>query len=1262
MTLSRPISALVLFLAHIASAAYAQSFPPSPYLQIAVNPITNRVYSANGDANTVSVFKVASGEALTTVPVGQGANYIGINTATNRIFVNNTRDASLSVIDGASNTVIGTHAIGSAGPIAVNPTTNVIYIARLTASGTGEVTYFDANSSRWYAISTGSSRTNAIAVNPVTNKIYVSNYAGGDIRVISGAYNEANDHPATVSVAVHRNPLAVAVNPVTNKIYVVTDSTTQPLAIIDGASNTAMLPGVAPGHGQLGQSVIVNPVTNKAYAAFANEVAVIDGSGAVTFIPIANASSGVTSLGIDYGTNRIYALNASGSLNVIDGDSNTVLGTLTLGAGTTSISVNPVNHALYYYQNGLRSVGNVYIGGTERPIPITTTITPPPGNSIPANGSLTITAASTFAPTAPPIRKVYFQLDSTQGAWTPASGSGPFTAPIGDLPPGSHKIYAFAVDGQDALLATGPQSNALIGTVASHTFTVTSVKSTPSLSLLSSQNPVAPSTSVTFTVSAGGSAGTPTGTIDFIVDDGIPFCTRTLANGTASCTTSFNPGTYVIKARYSGDATYDPATSSISQRVKYRTGLAISGTPNPAYTGTNVAITIGVNGPVGTPTGTVRVEADSVPIEGCSALVLTNGSATCNTSTLTAGRKSISAFYSGDDAYGPGFGTYEQTINQNLNTATIGLASSTATTSFGQPVTFTATLGGSAGTPTGTIAFRDGTATLFECSAVTVSSGKAACTLSGLAPGAHSITARYSGDTNYNPGDSNTVGHTVATSPPAPTAAWKRTQNDTPTLSLYIPQNVGDIGPRTAVDAAGNLFVAAVQNFQGGNCAVYLKYSGADGAELWRKSMCQPNFVTFSSGVAVDSAGDALVVGAKGGDLYVAKYAGGTGAALWERQIEGPTGAGLWGLGIGLDAAGNARVIGILSGRITVYGIRGSDGATQWERSLPAPFSTKAYAFAVDSAGNSVVGERRTIDSRENSQDTLTRLDAAGAVTWEAVVQGTPAAIAIDSAGDVIASGLGGLQKRSASSGALLWTLAYDVVAIKTDAGNNVYATGRTRVGFDSDADVFTIKAAPDGALLWRNVLVDPSTYTSGGAITLDAAGNPIVSGTMNLNPPREFTIKYASGDGRILWRAEETAGNDGVRNYSVNATGSGPIVLGVVSGSSPGALYLVKYGEAGAPTGSTDLAITQSAPSAGGTGKDVMYTVTVTNNGPAGATGVNVSDTLPAGSTFVWASQGCTRAGGTVTCNVGSLAVNASRTVKVVVRPASAGTATNTA
>ena len=49
---------------------------------------------------------------------------------------------------------------------------------------------------------------------------------------------------------------------------------------------------------------------------------------------------------------------------------------------------------------------------------------------------------------------------------------------------------------------------------------------------------------------------------------------------------------------------------------------------------------------------------------------------------------------------------------------------------------------------TGTVTFRDGTVTL---GTVTLGSSSLNLTTSGLSHGSHSITASYSGDSNYNP-------------------------------------------------------------------------------------------------------------------------------------------------------------------------------------------------------------------------------------------------------------------------------------------------------------------------------------------------------------------------------------------------------------------------------------------------------------------------------------------------------------------------------
>ncbi|HEY4278469.1 MAG TPA: isopeptide-forming domain-containing fimbrial protein [Conexibacter sp.] len=79
-----------------------------------------------------------------------------------------------------------------------------------------------------------------------------------------------------------------------------------------------------------------------------------------------------------------------------------------------------------------------------------------------------------------------------------------------------------------------------------------------------------------------------------------------------------------------------------------------------------------------------------------------------------------------------------------------------------------------------------------------------------------------------------------------------------------------------------------------------------------------------------------------------------------------------------------------------------------------------------------------------------------------------------------------------------------------------------------------------------------------------------------------------------------------------------------------------------------TDLAIDKSGPATVEPGSQLTWDLLITNNGPDDATGVTVSDPLPAGVAFTAAGEGCTPADGTVTCAVGDLAAGASVTRQV--------------
>lgn len=89
------------------------------------------------------------------------------------------------------------------------------------------------------------------------------------------------------------------------------------------------------------------------------------------------------------------------------------------------------------------------------------------------------------------------------------------------------------------------------------------------------------------------------------------------------------------------------------------------------------------------------------------------------------------------------------------------------------------------------------------------------------------------------------------------------------------------------------------------------------------------------------------------------------------------------------------------------------------------------------------------------------------------------------------------------------------------------------------------------------------------------------------------------------------------------------------------------------------DLALEKTGSATVAADGELTWTLKVTNNGEDPATGVEITDPLPAGTVFVSADAGCALEGGTVVCAVGALAVgeSAERDVTVTVPRALADT-----
>jgi hypothetical protein len=182
------------------------------------------------------------------------------------------------------------------------------------------------------------------------------------------------------------------------------------------------------------------------------------------------------------------------------------------------------------------------------------------------------------------------------------------------------------------------------------------------------------------------------------------------------------------------------------------------------------------------------------------------------------GTHSISAAYTGDGNFNKvSSAVFTQTVNKPSATATV--SSSPSPSVYGQNITLTAIvapLAPASGTPTGSVTFRDGTVTL---SKVTLGSGQATHPISTLAVGAHSISALYSGDSNFAGATSAVITQTVNLA--ASASAVSSSQNPakvgqpvtfTATVMAVAPGAGTPTGTVTFTDGTSTLGVASLNN------------------------------------------------------------------------------------------------------------------------------------------------------------------------------------------------------------------------------------------------------------------------------------------------------------------------------------------------------------------------------------------------------------------------------------------------------------------
>lgn len=187
---------------------------------------------------------------------------------------------------------------------------------------------------------------------------------------------------------------------------------------------------------------------------------------------------------------------------------------------------------------------------------------------------------------------------------------------------------------------------------------------------------------------------------------------------------------------------------------KNDTTTALTSSTNPSVVGQSVTYTATVTpSGSGSPTGNMEFFDGGNPISACgggSGSALTGSSATCLQTYTSVGSHSITAKYLGDANFNPSplSSATTQIVNQASTSTSLSITGSPVTYDNEHTVVFTSAVSAASGTPTGTVAIKQAGATLCSITlpATTCSSDSTALNAS---PSAYSITAVYSGDSNF---------------------------------------------------------------------------------------------------------------------------------------------------------------------------------------------------------------------------------------------------------------------------------------------------------------------------------------------------------------------------------------------------------------------------------------------------------------------------------------------------------------------------------
>ncbi len=690
-------------------------------------------------------------QSVTLLNLGNAA--LTIASAT---FATTTPSTGTSFTDDTSTTCTGSLAANSSCVFGVD------FIPAAAGSNVGSITLTDntlgaTGSTQTVSLNgTGIPALTAFTITAYPSTVQAGNGASFTVTAMNGT-NVATNYTGTVTftssdsmasfgstsytftggdAGVHTFTNGVYLHTVGNQTITAADTSASVSQTSSNIAVTAGIPSTIRATGGSGQSAVIG-------AAFTNPLGVLvtdSWSNPVSGVtvnytaPTSGASATLSSNG-----SVVTASDGTASLNAV---ANSTAGGYTVTAGSSSINahVQPNGPSSMTAKPDAPASTTARFTLTNSMATPSIALTPSPASPTTYGQSQTTLGATVSYSTGTPTGTVTFSDGSTQLGSAVALSAGAATYAAQYYGAGRHAFTA----------AYSGDSNYNVPTAATSTYIVNQASSTltgPTTQpvFVIYQNAGSIPVSVTGQYSGTGIAP-PSGSVTYTITLGstqISTGGLTIASGAVSVpvASTLAPGIYNVALAYSGDTNYNAATAiNVGLQVGQIQPTISWSTPSPIVYGATlngVLNAVAMNGSATVP-GTYAYTA--TPAGG-------SASAVTNASKLVAGTYTLSVLFTPTDA-----NTYK-TANGSV-TLVVGKATpSVSLTSTANPVlvqnsiTLTATVSSSVSTPTGSVTFLDGTTPIGT--GTVNASGLATLAISTLSVGSHSITAVYSGDSNF---------------------------------------------------------------------------------------------------------------------------------------------------------------------------------------------------------------------------------------------------------------------------------------------------------------------------------------------------------------------------------------------------------------------------------------------------------------------------------------------------------------------------------